>query len=204
MIRFRRTLMVACAVTFSTAAANAQPKRVVEVDDMNRDGRYTGLDIELALEKCRPGCRLRVGAHRYDDVAVVIDKRFPDGLEIEGAGVGKTVFRSPVPVKAPVFWLKGGSRGVVFRNFSLDGRKVEQTNASKISDSVGIRVSDLSRTPSDAGRIARSRSFSHRRNSDSRRSGMADPKQSHRRYRLPHEPALPTNARERRQSVRLG
>lgn len=67
--------------------------------------------------------------------------------------MGKTVFRSPVPVKAPVFWLKGGSHGVVFRNFSLDGRKVEQTNASKISDSVGIRVSDLSRAPSDAGRI---------------------------------------------------
>ncbi|MBC8186887.1 MAG: hypothetical protein H8E78_01590 [Proteobacteria bacterium] len=49
MIRFRRTLMVACAVTFFTAAENAQPKRVVEVGDMNRDGRYTGLDIELAL-----------------------------------------------------------------------------------------------------------------------------------------------------------
>ena len=32
--------------------------RVAEVGDMNRDGRYTGLDIELALEKCRPvvGC----------------------------------------------------------------------------------------------------------------------------------------------------
>lgn len=132
---------------------SAEPKRVVEIGDENGDGRYTGVDVERALERCRPGCLLRAGAHRFDDVAVVIDKQFPEGLVIEGAGIGATVFRSPVPVQAPVFWIRGGQSGVVLRGFSLDGRKSEQTNASKIADSVGIRVSDLSRKESDSGRV---------------------------------------------------
>ncbi len=137
----------------SAATSGAEPKRIVEVADENRDGRYTGQDIELALVRCRPGCLLRVGAHTYDDVAIVIDKQFSEGLEIIGAGTGQTVFRSPVPVQAPVFWVRGGQSGVVFRDFTLDGRKTEQTNAAKISDSVGIRVSNPSLTPSDDGRI---------------------------------------------------
>lgn len=149
---FVATLILAVVLVLG-GVSYAQPRRVIEVGDENRDGRYTGEDIEWALERCRPGCLLRVGAHTFDDVAVVIDKRFPEGLVIEGAGIGETVFRSPVPVRAPVFWIRGGQQGVVLRDFTLDGRKLEQTNASMISDSVGIRVSDLSRIESDSGRV---------------------------------------------------
>lgn len=149
---FVATLILAVVLVLG-GVSYAQPRRVIEVGDENRDGRYTGEDIEWALERCRPGCLLRVGAHTFDDVAVVIDKRFPEGLIIEGAGIGETVFRSPVPVRAPVFWIRGGQQGVVLRDFTLDGRKLEQTNASMISDSVGIRVSDLSPIGSDSGRV---------------------------------------------------
>ena len=93
-------------------SASAQPGRIVEFGDENRDGRYTGRDVELALERCRPGCVLRAGAHTYEDVAVIIDKDFPQGLQIEGAGAEKTIFRSPVPVRAPIFWVRAGQRGV--------------------------------------------------------------------------------------------
>jgi hypothetical protein len=117
-------------VVFALAGlASAQSKRIVFIGDENSDSRYTGVDVERALERCRPGCLLRAGAHTFDDVAVVIDKQFPEGLVIEGAGIGETVFRSPVPVQAPVFWIRGGQSGVVLRGFSLDGRKSEQTNA---------------------------------------------------------------------------
>lgn len=156
----RSRMAIACAALLAgshlavfAASSSAQGVRVIELGDENGDGRYTGVDVELALAKCRPGCSLHAGAHRYDDVAVVIDKRFPNGLEIVGAGADETSFRSAVPVRAPVFQVKGGQPGVVFRDFTIDGRKVEQTNDSSIADSVGIRVSDPSLTPSDSGRI---------------------------------------------------
>jgi hypothetical protein len=134
-------------------AVSAEALRILESGDENQDGRYTGEDLELGLQRCRPGCLLRIGPHLYEDVSIVIENEFPEGLTIEGAGSGRSILRSPVPVGGPVFWLKGGQSGVVFSHFGLDGRKDEQTNLSQISESVGIRVSDLSRRGSDAGRI---------------------------------------------------
>ena len=148
-----RVLSIGALVLALSGPVSARPKRVVEIGDENQDGRYTGEDVERALGRCRPGCLLRAGANTYEDVAVVIDNRFPEGLIIEGAGIGATVFRSPVPVQAPVIWIKGGPSGIVLRDFTLDGRKSEQTNASKINDSVGIRVSNPSLMASDSGRV---------------------------------------------------
>ena len=69
---FAAAILIAGSIlVFFLMGSSAGPKRVVVLGDENRDGLYTGVDVELALKRCRPGCILRVGAYRYDDVAVV-------------------------------------------------------------------------------------------------------------------------------------
>ena len=146
-------LLVGLGSNLAVEAATPDPDRVVMVHDENRDGRFTGEDVEVALERCRPGCVLSAGSHVFEDVAIAIDGGFPNGLVIQGAGRGKTIFRSSVPAHAPIFWIKGGLSGIVFRDFGMDGRKREQNDAASISESVGIRVSNPALVPSPLGYI---------------------------------------------------
>jgi len=124
---------------------------IVEIRDLDGDGRFSGADVWLAMKRCSKlgGCVLQALPVTYDDVAISLygqdDRRpciywnplvcepmlpFPNGLVIQGYG-SATVFRSPVwrtPYKpSPVFdfWTTPGVQ-LRFRNFVLDGRKREQ------------------------------------------------------------------------------
>ena len=102
---------------------------LVIADDLNGDGRYTGQDLKIALARCVPGCTLRALARTYDDVELVIPAAMTDPVIIEGAGMGQTVFRSPVPWKRPVFTVSYPNPLVTFRDLTIDGRKGEQISA---------------------------------------------------------------------------
>ena len=52
-----------------------------------------------------------------------------DPVIIEGAGMGQTVFRSPVPWRRPVFTVSYPNPLVTFRDLTIDGRKGEQISA---------------------------------------------------------------------------
>jgi hypothetical protein len=120
----------------------------VVAGDLDKDGRYTGADLERALHACaaRGGCVIEALPVTYDDVAIVIsdgdapacDKdrtacltdRFPNGLAIEGHGQS-TVLRSPLwkppylPEPVLELWRRPDVR-LQLRHLVLDGRKDEQ------------------------------------------------------------------------------
>ena len=123
----------------------------VEIRDLDGDGRYSGADVWLAMQRCSKlgGCILQALPVTYDDVAISLygqdDRRpcitwsalvcepippFPNGLVIQGHG-SATVFRSPIwrtpykPAAIFEFWHTPGVQ-LRFRNFVLDGRKREQ------------------------------------------------------------------------------
>jgi Right handed beta helix region len=123
----------------------------VEIRDLDGDGRFSGADVWLAMQRCSKlgGCILQALPVTYDDVAISLwgqnDRRpcvywnalvcepmppFPNGLVIQGHG-SATVFRSPVwrtPYKPSAVLEVWHAPGVQlrFRNFVLDGRKREQ------------------------------------------------------------------------------
>ena len=124
---------------------------IVEIRDLDGNGRFTGADVWIAMQRCSKlgGCILQALPVTYDDVAISLygqqDRRpciywsalvcepmppFPNGLVIQGYG-SATVFRSPVwrtPYKPSAvfeFWHTPGVQ-MRFRNFVLDGRKREQ------------------------------------------------------------------------------
>jgi hypothetical protein len=131
----------------------------VEVDDRDRDGRYTGNDIALALERCSllGGCVLEALPVAYDDVAILIgnghpwaclptnlncfgpELTFPRGLVIQGHGT-RTSFRSPLwaqPYEHPAPVLRVWGRPDIrirLRNLVLDGRKQQQSDPSTSQD----------------------------------------------------------------------
>jgi hypothetical protein len=120
----------------------------VVASDRDRDGRYTGRDLELALRECsaQGGCVLEALPVTYDDVAILLydgtthactpgrtaclTDRFPKGLAIEGHG-SSTVLRSPlwrapyVPMPLLELWRRPDVR-IQLRHLVLDGRKDEQ------------------------------------------------------------------------------
>jgi hypothetical protein len=114
---------------------------LVIADDLNGDGRYTGQDLKIALARCAPGCTLRALPRTYEDVEVVIPAAITSPLIIEGAGIGRTVFRSPVPWQRPVVMVSYPNPLVTIRDLTIDGRKAEQLS-SLISrqPQIGIQV----------------------------------------------------------------
>jgi len=114
---------------------------VVILDDLNGDGRHTGEDVKIGLALCVPGCTLRALARTYDDVEVALPAGLTGAVIIEGAGMGQTVFRSPVPWGRPVFTVSYPNPLVTFRDLTIDGRKGEQVSSYVSWQSqVGIRV----------------------------------------------------------------
>ena len=123
----------------------------VEIRDLDGDGRFSGADVWLAMQRCSKlgGCILQALPVTYDDVAISLYgpnyrsfcnnwnalvcepmPPFPNGLVIQGHG-SATVFRSPVwrtPYKPSAVFEVWHAPGVQlrFRNFVLDGRKREQ------------------------------------------------------------------------------
>jgi len=125
--------------------------QTVRIDDLDGNGRFTGADVWIALQRCSKlgGCVLEALPVTYDDVAINLygqgDNRpcilfstlvcepmptFPKGLVIQVHG-SATVFRSPIwrtPYKPSAifeFWHAPGVQ-LRFRNFVVDGRKGEQ------------------------------------------------------------------------------
>jgi hypothetical protein len=138
------------AVVRDDSCAASEPAGLPRVvaGDLDRDGRYSGRDLERALRECsaRGGCVLEALPVRYDDVAILLydgytpactpgrtaclTERFPKGLVIEGHGRA-TVLRSPlwrpsqVPMAALELWRRPDLR-IALRHLVLDGRKGEQ------------------------------------------------------------------------------
>jgi hypothetical protein len=137
------------------SALAAAPTRIVTIDDADHDGRYTGADVQAAIERCKPGCILQALPQVYDDVAAWIGPGMPDGVVLQGAGIGKTVFRAPVPQQAPVVRVSEAPQNVVLSDFTVDGRKQEQTSAALAGEGSGISVSSPYRTVSPPGTIER-------------------------------------------------
>src|SRR5262245_29614716 len=94
---------------------------LVIADDLNGDGRYTGQDLKIALARCAPGCTLRALARTYDDVEIAVPASITAPLVIEGAGMGRTVFRSPVPWQRPVITVSYPNSLVTLRDLTIDG-----------------------------------------------------------------------------------
>jgi hypothetical protein len=137
-------------------APAGSPPELVIVDDLNGDGRYTGEDLKIGLARCAPGCTLRALARTYDDVEIVIPAQITDALIIEGAGMGQTVFRSPVPWARPVFTVSYPNPHVTFRDLSIDGRKGDQTSAFvRTRAQTGLEVSNPWAADSGPGIIER-------------------------------------------------
>lgn len=137
----------------------------VVIRDLDGDGRYTGADVWIALQRCSKlgGCVLEALPVTYDDVAISLYGQndtqachhwkalvcepmppFPNGLVIQGHG-SATVFRSPVwqtpyrPSSIFEFWSAPGVQ-LRFRNFVLDGRKREQPDTTPgVNDWFGWR-----------------------------------------------------------------
>lgn len=112
--------------------APAPPGPVLTLGDLNNDGNYTGTDIEIALNTCDPlDCHIQALPVTYNDVGVSIPPRITGNFAIEGAGIGQTIFRAPVPVIIPaIFWVTTRRANHTFKNFTLDGRKGDQPNYS--------------------------------------------------------------------------
>jgi len=135
----------------------------VEIRDLDGDGRFSGADVWLAMQRCSKlgGCILQALPVTYDDVAISLygqlDRRpciywnalvcepmlpFPKGLVIQGHG-SATVFRSPIwrtpykPAAIFEFWHTPGVQ-LRFRNFVLDGRKREQPDPTAGFSDVNI------------------------------------------------------------------
>ncbi len=132
------------------------PPGVVRIDDLNGDGRYTGEDVKIGLAICVPGCTLRALRRTYDDVEVAIPAGMTNGVTIEGAGMGQTVFRSPVPWVRSVVTVSSPNPLVTFRDLTIDGRKAEQISAFISTQSqIGIRVANPAAADSGPGIIER-------------------------------------------------
>ncbi len=129
---------------------------VVTVDDLNGDGRLTGEDLKIGLARCVPGCTLRALARTYHDVEIVIPAEITNPMIIEGAGMGQTVFRSPVPWTRPVISVSYPNPLVTLRDLTVDGRKAAQIS-SRVPNQpqIGIRVSNPWAADSGPGVIER-------------------------------------------------
>ena len=129
---------------------------LVIADDLNGDGRYTGQDLKIALARCVPGCTLRALARTYDDVEVAIPAAITNPLIIEGAGMGRTVFRSPVPWQQPMITVSYPNPLVTIRDLTIDGRKEEQISSLVTTQGqVGIQVTNPWARDSGPGVIER-------------------------------------------------
>lgn len=136
-------------------AAGSTPG-VVILDDLNGDGRHTGEDVKIGLALCVPGCSLRALARTYEDVEVAIPAGITEPVVIEGAGMGQTVFRSPVPWSRPVFTVSYANPLVTFRDLTIDGRKAEQVSSFVSTHTqMGIRVANPVAADSGPGIIER-------------------------------------------------
>ena len=129
---------------------------VVILDDLNGDGRHTGEDVKIGLALCAPGCTLRALARTYENVEVAIPADITDPLVIEGAGMGQTVFRSPIPWRRAVFTVSYANPLVTFRDLTIDGRKAEQGSSYHSARAqVGIQVANPGAQDSGPGVIER-------------------------------------------------
>lgn len=142
--------LVLCAAAPSSAPADCTPLPLpaVTVGDLDADGRYTGGDIGVALERCEAlgGCVLDLLPQTYDDVALLVHAgdgfgctasrttcsvhALPNGLVIRGRGAA-TVLRSPLwePPYQPEPIVEIRRRPELrfqLRDLVLDGRKTEQ------------------------------------------------------------------------------
>lgn len=156
--RQARTFLCAATVGIALSAggwcgALDSGSKIVEAGDLDGDGHLTGRDLELAVERCRPGCVLRVGAGVYEDVALQLTSELSSGIVIEGDGIGTTVLRASVPVESPVLWIRGRVPNVILRGFTIDGRSREQPDAARVDRSFGVWVSNPARENSPDGMI---------------------------------------------------
>ncbi len=138
--RARSLLGLLLAPLLLAAAAEPDPMPTVMLGDRNGDGRYTGADVELALAACAPQCTVHALAFTFDDVQVILPKTITGRVVIRGSGMGETVFRAPIPQRAPVFNVKHDHLHVTFRDLTIDGRKGEQTTARRGRFKSGISV----------------------------------------------------------------
>ncbi len=144
--------VAACGIALLAPSA---PAPTVFAGDRDRDGRFTGRDVELALEACAPGCRLRALPVTYHDVAVVIPESMTGSLVFEGAGMERTLFLAPVPQEQPVFRVQHRHAHVTFRDFAIDGRKGEQVSAERGRFYSGITVNNPWARDSGPGLVER-------------------------------------------------
>jgi hypothetical protein len=105
----------------------------VQVKDLDHDGDRDQADIDMALGSCAAlnGCNLLFKKGTWENVEIVIDGGFPNGLSIGGAGIGETVLRGPVvPANyehKPIIHVTGSAPdGIIIQNITLDGVKDEK------------------------------------------------------------------------------
>src|SRR5215472_18543795 len=127
----------------------------VVIGDLDHDGRYTGADVNIAIQQCKPGCVLQALPVVYDDVEAWIGPNMPNGIILQGAGVGKTLFRAPVPQVGPVVRVSEAPPNVALRDFTVDGRQPEQTTAAINGEGSGIAIASPYGTNSPPGLIER-------------------------------------------------
>lgn len=147
-----RATLAVFVLALCAGAAAAGPHEV-RVGDEDGDGRRTGADIELALSRCHSGCVLRIPEGRFEDVALELVQA-PPGVQIVGAGAGRTVLRAPVPMRRPLIRPRG-VEGLVLRDLTLDGRKSLQPDEAVERYNVGIFVVNSGLRSSPGGLVQR-------------------------------------------------